>query len=601
MVTFTPILKLAMPIFDQDPWDEEINNNMQILDSTIGSFFGIANYIGIWRNSTPYTIGHVVTDTQNGSMWSCAVAHTSAAAPTTFAEDRIARPGLWIQEIANASDLAQQAANSATASATSASAAAASAATINNALPLAGGTMTGYITLHAGPINALHPATKAYVDAQVGGVSFLPLTGGNITGNLGVSGDLSVSGISFLGNRIRAYTAGLNPVVFGYRDGFGGGGFFVNSDGTIYFSTIDVNGSATFNRASLTPAGQFRAVVSVAAPLLYSEGNIQWHNGASTLYSDATRSGIQFTVDGWRLEFNRTNGDLDYFNNSSTALVHTTSAGVIHSKGFSTTDSIFGSTVQGNYLRSFGAANIDGAFVVGGTTSLSGLVTANNIHTGGMTAANITVTNSIAVANSFTVNGNATVVGSITTTALQNNSNINTATLSCSGLLSCGSLSVSGAFGIGGTFSAGHVSASGSVTGSYIQSSGDVRALNDVIAENLAYKPGGGTWSDLSDERVKTVDSAYTSGLAELIQLTPVRYRYNNNLDREHIGLVAQQAELIMPELVKQRPGVVDGVSIPDLRELDATAIIFAAINALKEVNTELAECRARLDVLEAA
>lgn len=31
-------------------------------------------------------------------------------------------------------------------------------------LPLAGGTLTGYLTLHANPVNALHAATKGYVD-----------------------------------------------------------------------------------------------------------------------------------------------------------------------------------------------------------------------------------------------------------------------------------------------------------------------------------------------------------------------------------------------------------------------------------------------------
>jgi hypothetical protein len=39
-------------------------------------------------------------------------------------------------------------------------------------LPLAGGTMTGFITLHANPTNALHAATKQYVDS----ISVTPTT-----------------------------------------------------------------------------------------------------------------------------------------------------------------------------------------------------------------------------------------------------------------------------------------------------------------------------------------------------------------------------------------------------------------------------------------
>ena len=38
--------------------------------------------------------------------------------------------------------------------------------TSDEALPIAGGTMTGYITLHSNPTNSMHAATKSYVDAS---------------------------------------------------------------------------------------------------------------------------------------------------------------------------------------------------------------------------------------------------------------------------------------------------------------------------------------------------------------------------------------------------------------------------------------------------
>lgn len=46
-------------------------------------------------------------------------------------------------------------------------------ATDPNALPKAGGTMTGFITLHADPTANLHAATKQYVDAAVSGSNIL--------------------------------------------------------------------------------------------------------------------------------------------------------------------------------------------------------------------------------------------------------------------------------------------------------------------------------------------------------------------------------------------------------------------------------------------
>lgn len=59
---------------------------------------------------------------------------------------------------------------------TNADAAAAAQTTANAALPKAGGTMTGYITLNGDPTSALHAATKQYTD------TFLSKAGGTMTG-----------------------------------------------------------------------------------------------------------------------------------------------------------------------------------------------------------------------------------------------------------------------------------------------------------------------------------------------------------------------------------------------------------------------------------
>jgi hypothetical protein len=51
-------------------------------------------------------------------------------------------------------------------------------------LPLAGGVMTGLLTLSAPPTADLHAATKKYVDDHTPSGSFLPLSGGTLTGFL---------------------------------------------------------------------------------------------------------------------------------------------------------------------------------------------------------------------------------------------------------------------------------------------------------------------------------------------------------------------------------------------------------------------------------
>jgi hypothetical protein len=65
-----------------------------------------------------------------------------------------------------------------------------------------------------------------------------------------------------------------------------------------------------------------------------------------------------------------------------------------------------------------------------------------------------------------------------------------------------------------------------------------------------ADKPGGGSWGTYSDGRLKNVNGSFASGLSQILQLHPVRYRYkpDNALGirdtEEHIGVVAQDVRL---------------------------------------------------------
>ena len=62
---------------------------------------------------------------------------------------------------------------------------------LNNYLPLSGGTLTGALTLNGNPSQGNHAANKAYVDSQISGLSsvYVPLSGGTLTGPLVLSGN----------------------------------------------------------------------------------------------------------------------------------------------------------------------------------------------------------------------------------------------------------------------------------------------------------------------------------------------------------------------------------------------------------------------------
>ena len=159
--------------------------------------------------------------------------------------------------------------------------------------------------------------------------------------------------------------------------------------------------------------------------------------------------------------------------------------------------------------------------------------------------------------------------------------------------------------------------------------------LFELDAGGAAYKPGGGAWGDNSDIRIKDVVRDYDHGLAEIEQLRPVVYKFkgnetdtypSNNPDaltnpasvtapqpgatppyrnsghyraavegKEFIGIIAQDCEAILPELVKRRAGFIDGHKVDDLRDLDPSALTFTLINAVKELSAKVAALEARV------
>ena len=172
----------------------------------------------------------------------------------------------------------------------------------------------------------------------------------------------------------------------------------------------------------------------------------------------------------------------------------------------------------------------------------------------------------------------------------------------------------------------GNMDASGTPLNAWLQLTSGDRFTCGLTAA----KPGGGPWTDASDARIKTVTADYTSGLDEIAALRPVRYTFKGNdtdgppsnegvgiatkddnkepptvpypnshhydaatKGKEFIGLIAQDAEVSMPELVTTSSSFIDGVAVTDLRMLDTAPLVFALINAVKELKARVEELEA--------
>ncbi len=120
-----------------------------------------------------------------------------------------------------------------------------------------------------------------------------------------------------------------------------------------------------------------------------------------------------------------------------------------------------------------------------------------------------------------------------------------------------------------------------------------------LYVEGLPVRDNGlTTWSVLSDRRLKKDIHSYDDGLQQLLQINPVRYKYNTDLVKkdtaEVIGTIAQDLQKIAPYMVTtdKKTGYLG---------IEYHALFFMMINAFKEVNNMLEASKERISVLEAA
>ena len=240
---------------------------------------------------------------------------------------------------------------------------------------------------------------------------------------------------------------------------------------------------------------------------------------------------------------------------------------------------IYATNLAGNNITSNTTLNVAGAATLSSSASVGGGLTVYNA----LTVASGAATFSGGVNGATSFNSNISVAGqgsfgSILTGPLTASSNISAPNfvLPAGGALAGPNL--------------GSIAYDGASWSMYNGSGGG----NFLLQNGSAFKPGGGSWATLSDARIKTVTGEYEPGLDEVLQLRPVTYRYKSNGDKEHVGLVAQELEEIFPTMVSKQEGVIDGVTVSDLRAVDASELIYALVNCVKQLKAEIEELKAR-------
>ncbi len=132
-----------------------------------------------------------------------------------------------------------------------------------------------------------------------------------------------------------------------------------------------------------------------------------------------------------------------------------------------------------------------------------------------------------------------------------------------------------------------------------------INPTHTLTVNGDAFKSSGtGEWDIPSDYRIKDITGSFNDGLDVVLQLKPVKFRYNaasghDNLAEEYVGFIAQDVENVAPYMVS----VIDDSEGPsgliDKRILNTSALNQILVNALQEQQEQISSLEQRIEQLE--
>jgi hypothetical protein len=369
------------------------------------------------------------------------------------------------------------------------------------------------------------------------------------------------------------------------------------------------NMAAGFNTLTSNTTGSHNTTIGVAAMVTNLSGSFNTAIGRSALFDNTT--GSNNTATGYNALNNVTTGlNNTAVGNNAFSGINAGNNNTAIGADTSATSTIFDNATAIGYKATVGNSN---AMVLGSINGVNGATSSVNVGIG-------TISPQTALE---VVDANV-----ITTSATEGT--INVMTNGAQAIDSGGSVTLGGAvtdagttFRTFGSIEGRKATATTGVTSGYlllktnnagalterirITSAGDVGVGTSIpggqfeLSLNEGRKPTSNTWTIPSDARLKTVNGVYKKGLAEILQLKPIRYNYKNTdkrtfdqkvIDKEAYGFLAQEVQPLFPEAVGTDP---DGYLNFDLHP-----ILIASVNALQELDATNKELQAENESLKA-
>jgi len=113
-----------------------------------------------------------------------------------------------------------------------------------------------------------------------------------------------------------------------------------------------------------------------------------------------------------------------------------------------------------------------------------------------------------------------------------------------------------------------------------------------------AAKPGGGSWINSSDRRLKKNIQPYANGIETILKINPVSYQYNQlsgfDETKTHVGVIAQELQEAAPSMVTSY--------VKEERQflaVDNSEMTYMLINAVKEQQKQIEELKKEIQLLK--
>ena len=122
------------------------------------------------------------------------------------------------------------------------------------------------------------------------------------------------------------------------------------------------------------------------------------------------------------------------------------------------------------------------------------------------------------------------------------------------------------------------------------KNAGSAAVAYNFFGDGTAQKTGGGSWSSISDARLKDNVAPLTDALAKINALNPVNYSWKIETTEPTVGFIAQEVQNILPNAVtRHKPSELESQFISDETytlgfQADMTAYLVGAIKELKVI-----------------